>query len=84
MTDNERQLFENLAIEHMDNLYSKAIRLARSSEGAEELVQRTYATAFNQFEQFDKGRNFCHWLDEILMLICASLSEMKLENYDTR
>jgi hypothetical protein len=46
MSDSDNQLFENLAIKHMDNLYSNAIRLTRSAKGAEYLVQQTYATAF--------------------------------------
>ena len=69
MFDSENQLFENLAIKHMDNLYSKAIRLVRSAKGAEDLVQQTYASAYCVFEQFDKNSDFNKRLNEILMLI---------------
>ncbi|MBN1998673.1 hypothetical protein JW935_14025 [candidate division KSB1 bacterium] len=69
MSKNEQLLFENLALQYMDNLYSKAIRLARSTEVTEILVQQTYTAAFNVFEQFEKNRNFSKWLNGILMLI---------------
>jgi len=72
MSDDDKQLFENLAIEHMDSLYSRAIRLAKSAEVAEGLVQQTYASAFSAFEQFDKNNDFNKWLEEILMLIYTS------------
>jgi len=69
MSENEKQLFENLAIEHMDSLYSRAIGLAGNAEAAEGLVQQTYSSAFCAFEQFDKNNDFNIWLHEILMLI---------------
>jgi RNA polymerase sigma-70 factor (ECF subfamily) len=83
MSDSEKQLFENLAIEHMDSLYSKAIRLGRSSEGAEDLVQQTYASAFCVFEQFDKNNNFNKWLNEILMRTYSLLSKKYSANFNT-
>jgi len=69
MSDNEKQLFENLAIEHMDSLYSRAIRLAGNAAIAEGLVQQTYASAFCAFEQFDQHSDFNKWLHEILLLV---------------
>jgi len=83
MSDSEKQLFENLAIEHMDSLYSKAIRLARNSEVAEDLVQQTYASAFCVFDQFDKSDNFNKWLNEILMRTYSPLSKKYSENFNT-
>jgi len=65
----EKQIFENLALKHMDNLYSKATRLVGNAEGAEILVQQTYATAFVAFERFDKNSDFNTWQNEILMLV---------------
>ena len=69
MSDNEKQLFENLALQHMDNLYSNAIRLAKNTKDAETLVHHTYQSAFERFEQFDKNRDFEKWLNRILVLI---------------
>jgi RNA polymerase sigma-70 factor, ECF subfamily len=71
MSDSEKQLFENLAIEYMDDLYSNAIRLASCTEGAEFLVQETYASAFCGFERFDKKSDFNKWLSGILMVVYA-------------
>jgi len=83
MSDSEKQLFENLAFEHMDSLYSKAIRLARSQEGAEDLVQQTYASAFGVFEQFDIRSDFNKWLNEILMCTYSTLSKKYPGNFNT-
>ena len=69
MSENEKQLFENLALQNMDDLYSRAIRLAGNAEGAEFLVQQTYAIAFGIFEQFDKNNDFAEWLSGLLMLV---------------
>ncbi len=69
MFENDNQLFEDLAIEYMDNLYSNAIRLVKSAKTAEDMVQQTYAVAFCVFEQFDKKSDFNKWLNEILMLV---------------
>jgi len=56
----------------MDSLYSKAIRLAGSAEGAEYLVQQTYASDFGVFEPFDSHSDFNKWLNEILMRTCLN------------
>ncbi len=72
MSESEEQFFKDLAIKHMDNLYSNAIRLVGSAEGAEDLVQQTYASAYCLFENFDKNSDFDAWLNEILMFIYIS------------
>lgn len=72
MFDNEKQIYENLAIEHMDNLYDKAIRTVGSSQVEEDLVLQTYASLYSFFEQFDKDSDFKKWRNEILMLIYTS------------
>ena len=82
MSDSKKQLFESLAIKHMDNLYSKAIRLARSAKEAEYLVQQTYMSAYCVFEQFDKNSDFDNWLNEILMLIYMDTSPYLQEPAD--
>ena len=69
MSDIENQLFEALAIKHMDSLYSKAIRLTGSAKEAENLVQQTYAAARYIFVPFVNNSDFNELLSEILMLI---------------
>lgn len=65
----KKQLFEGLASNNMDDVYSKAIRLTGSAEKAEILVQKTYAHAFNAFEKFDKNADFNKWLIALLILV---------------
>jgi RNA polymerase sigma-70 factor (ECF subfamily) len=72
MSESEEQFFERLCIEVMEKLYSKAIRLVGSTERAENLVQQTYAAAFNVFEKYDKNSDFNKWLHEIL--VCINIS----------
>ncbi len=42
----ERNLFEQLAMEHLDAVYRMALHLTRRPQEAEELVQEVYARAF--------------------------------------
>ena len=53
----QRAEFEQLALEHLDAVYRLALRLTRSPERAEDLVQDTYARALRPrtVEQFDPG-----------------------------
>ncbi len=74
MTDCDIQLFENLALEHMDHLYGTAIGLARNAQDAEDLVQQTYAQACCVFEQFDKNSDYDKWLNGILVQVNTELS----------
>lgn len=69
MPKNEMQVFENLALNSMDHVYSTAIRLTQTTEEAELLVQRTYSAAFADFARFDRNSNFSAWLNDLLMLI---------------
>jgi RNA polymerase sigma-70 factor (ECF subfamily) len=69
MSDNEKKLFEDLALKHMDDLYSNAIRLAKNTKIAEDLVQQTIESAYGCFEKFDKNSDFEKWLNRILMFI---------------
>ena len=82
MSDNERQLFENLALAHMDSLYSRAVRLTKSAEAAEGLVQQTYVSVFNAFDQFDKKSDYDKWQIEILMLFFMSSRNYLQESAD--
>jgi len=69
MSEIQQQVFENLALECMDLVYSNAIRLAGSTEKAELLVQNTYEFAFYLFEYTDQKFDFAAWLNDIMILI---------------
>jgi len=53
-------------MEHIDSLYSMAIRLVFNKEKAEDLVQETYLKAYRFFNTFQKGTNIKAWLFKIL------------------
>ena len=61
-----RKEFEDIAMEHLDSLYSMAIRLVFNKEAAEDLVQETYLKAYRFFDTFQKGTNIKAWLFKIL------------------
>ena len=60
-------LFEEIAFEHIDSLYSTALRLTQSKQDSEDLVQDTYLKAFQFFSRFEPGTNFKAWIFKILM-----------------
>ena len=64
--NNRRKEFEDVAMEHLDSLYSMAIRLVFNKEEAEDLVQETYLKAYRFFNTFQKGTNIKAWLFKIL------------------
>jgi RNA polymerase sigma-70 factor (ECF subfamily) len=47
-------------------LYKTALRLARSAENAEDLLQETYLKAYRHYETFRAGTNLKAWLFRIL------------------
>ena len=51
----ERDLFERLALEHMDSVYRMAMHLARKPQDADDIVQEVFARAFrpNTIERFE-------------------------------
>ena len=61
-----RKEFEDIAMEHLDSLFSMAIRLVFNKEAAEDLVQETYLKAYRFFDTFQKGTNIKAWLFKIL------------------
>ena len=61
-----REEFEEIALEHLNSLYSMALRLVFNKEEAEDLVQETYLKAYRFFDTFQKGTNIKAWLYKIL------------------
>lgn len=66
-TDEQRRArFERDAMQYVDQLYSAALRMARDSADAEDLVQEAYAKAYASFHQYKPGTNLKAWLYRIL------------------
>lgn len=61
-----REEFESLALQHLDTLYSAALRLTKNERDAEDLVQDTFLRAFRFFDKFERGTNIKAWLFRIL------------------
>jgi RNA polymerase sigma-70 factor, ECF subfamily len=58
--------FENAELPFRDQLYKTAVRLARSAEDAEDLLQETYLKAYRHYASFEPGTNLKAWLFKIL------------------
>lgn len=58
--------FEAEALQHLDQLYSAALRMTRNPADAEDLVQEAFAKAFASFHQYRPGTNLKAWLYRIL------------------
>jgi RNA polymerase sigma-70 factor (ECF subfamily) len=65
-SDDARREFEQLALQHLDPLYSAALRLTKNDRDAEDLVQDTVMRAFRFFDKFERGTNIKAWLFKIL------------------
>lgn len=61
-----RDDFESAVAPHLDALYRTALRMARSREEAEDLVQETVLRAYRGRQQFQAGTNFRAWIFTIL------------------
>jgi RNA polymerase sigma-70 factor, TIGR02947 family len=71
MTDTQpapelRKLFEDQALQYMDQLYAAALRMTRNPADAGDLVQETYVKAYAAFQSFEQGTNLKAWLYRIL------------------
>lgn len=53
-------------MEHMQSLYSAALRMTRNPADAEDLVQETYLKAYRAYGSFEEGTNLKAWLYRIL------------------
>jgi RNA polymerase sigma factor (sigma-70 family) len=51
---------------YRDQLFKTALRLTRSVEESEDLLQETYLKAFPHYHQFTEGTNLKAWLFRIL------------------
>src|SRR2546421_11270050 len=58
--------FADQAMEHMNSLYTAALRMTRNPADAEDLVQETYLKAYRAFNTFQAGTNLKAWLYKIL------------------
>ncbi|WP_248343846.1 sigma-70 family RNA polymerase sigma factor [Anaeromyxobacter paludicola] len=65
-TDGTRREFEHLALQHIDPLFSAALRLTKNERDAEDLVQDTFLRAYRFFDKFERGTNIKAWLFKIL------------------
>src|SRR2546428_12345069 len=65
-TERTRREFEHLSLEHLDALYSAALRLTKNERDAEDLVQDAFLRAFRFFDKFERGTNMKAWLFKIL------------------
>lgn len=65
-----------------DQLYKSALRLTRSVEDAEDLIQETYLKAFKYYSKFSEGTNFKAWLFKIMKnTFINSYRKKKLQPY---
>jgi RNA polymerase sigma-70 factor (ECF subfamily) len=61
-----RQRFEQIALPHLDAIYTAALRLARNPDDAKDLLQETVLRSYRYFHQFKSGTNCRAWLLTIL------------------
>lgn len=57
--------FEVQAMPFVDQLYGAALRMTRNPQDAQDLVQETFAKAFQAFDSFTEGTNLRAWLFRI-------------------
>jgi RNA polymerase sigma-70 factor (ECF subfamily) len=66
MSDQGSWDFKGGELPFRDQLYKTALRLTRSTEDAEDLLQETYLKAFRHYASFQPGTNLKAWLFKIL------------------
>jgi RNA polymerase sigma-70 factor (ECF subfamily) len=64
--DRTKVEFEELALQHLEPMYSAALRLTKNERDAEDLVQDTFMRAYRFFDKFERGTNMKAWLFKIL------------------
>jgi RNA polymerase sigma-70 factor (ECF subfamily) len=82
-TSDHRTRFEADAIPYMRQLFPAALRLTQERCDAEDLIQETFARAYQKFDQFTPGTNLRAWLYCIMVRtfygICRSRSRRPAE-----
>ena len=58
--------FDAGSLPYRDQLFKSALRMTRSREDAEDLVQETYLKAYKYYGRFAEGTNFKAWLFKIM------------------
>jgi RNA polymerase sigma-70 factor (ECF subfamily) len=58
--------FSSGSLPYRDQLFKSALRMTRSVEDAEDLVQETFLKAYKYYERFAEGTNFKAWLFKIM------------------
>jgi RNA polymerase sigma-70 factor, ECF subfamily len=58
--------FQVEAVPYMRQMYPAALRLTRDRCDAEDLIQETFARAYEKFHQFQPGTNLRAWLHRIM------------------
>jgi RNA polymerase sigma-70 factor (ECF subfamily) len=58
--------FESTALPYRDQLYKTALRMTRSVEETEDLLQETYLKAYSHYDRFEEGTNLKAWLFRIM------------------
>jgi RNA polymerase sigma-70 factor (ECF subfamily) len=61
-----QQSFESEAVPHLDALFATALRLTKSEEDANDLVQETMLKAYRYFDKYQEGTNCKAWLFKIM------------------
>src|SRR6202171_1732538 len=64
--EDRRKRFEEEALPHLDALYSMALRLARNSDDAGDLLQETVLRAYRFFHHLQAGTDCRAWMLTIL------------------
>jgi len=58
--------FEEEALTHTDELYSKALQYTKNEKDSEDLVQKTLTKAYENWDRYETGTNCRAWLFTIL------------------
>jgi RNA polymerase sigma-70 factor, ECF subfamily len=58
--------FQDAELPYRDQLFKTALRLTRSAEDAEDLIQETFLKAYRHYASFQPGTNLKAWLFKIL------------------
>jgi RNA polymerase sigma-70 factor (ECF subfamily) len=61
-----REEFEELLREHLNSVYSAALRMSMNRDDAEDLTQEAIIRAYRAFDRFERGGNFRAWVLRIL------------------